>query len=502
MHHYKRRGDATAKCVELKKIHISKQQTWRRNRRLRILLILAVAAAYYAMKVRVFSSVAVLPVENHISAKLFLSNDKITQPESLISDAAATITTLSSESTNQKTKTVAYAVSITSCSDTRKKPATPATNPHLIDSAAVLKHSIHLAHQSSQYEYTTHAFVYQDDNGNPKENACSRTLEQLGYKVQLVSTPIKVEEIRNSDLRKHVQNSGCCGEKEFLKLYSLTLTQYSIVVHLDLDSMLLKPIDDYLDLLTKRNPMDALYTRDYGMAHKDDKLSRIGVQGGFWMVRPNLDVFRELCDIVLDGADFEEGYGWGGRGLGKSWYYGAAQIQGLLSYYYSSVHPSSSSSAAVEVNRCYINTMSDEPNRDICSNETIATVNSISDHREAAKLNATHQPYHYCQDCSQTPLSEIYSAHFTKCQKPYHCRSLESILCLKLHYRWHEIRDNLEDHWRKISNSTTKAHKKTARKHYSMDEVTRYRDVLTTFRWHCRGTNQYKPLEIPEDLHG
>ena len=34
----------------------------------------------------------------------------------------------------------------------------------------------------------------------------------------------------NADLQKEVLLNGCCGEKEFLKLYSLTLTQHPVVV--------------------------------------------------------------------------------------------------------------------------------------------------------------------------------------------------------------------------------------------------------------------------------
>jgi alpha-N-acetylglucosamine transferase len=80
---------------------------------------------------------------------------------------------------------------------------------------------------------------------------------------------------------------GCCGEKEFLKLYSYTLTDYPIVVHLDLDSLVLQPFDDLFDSMlngdngalpvmhNKSVPekIHAFYTKDYNMIHPHHKVS-------------------------------------------------------------------------------------------------------------------------------------------------------------------------------------------------------------------------------------
>ena len=46
------------------------------------------------------------------------------------------------------------------------------------------------------------------------------------------------------------------GEKEYLKLYSYLLLDYPVVVHLDLDTLVLKPMDDVFDIMT-----DPLYNR-------------------------------------------------------------------------------------------------------------------------------------------------------------------------------------------------------------------------------------------------
>lgn len=157
--------------------------------------------------------------------------------------------------------------------------------------------------------------------------------------------------------------SGCCGEKEFLKLYSYTLLDYPIVIHLDLDSIILKPLDDLFDVMMdssmgvngvgagggaaaarSRIPVnfnealpkqvDAYFTRDYNMVNPGHK--HVGVQGGFLVVRPSMAAFEEYVSIVLEG-NFKQGNGWGGEGYGG--YFGAQQIQGICSYYYDFKHP-------------------------------------------------------------------------------------------------------------------------------------------------------------------
>ena len=75
------------------------------------------------------------------------------------------------------------------------------------------------------------------------------------------------------------------GEKEYLKLYSYLLLDYPVVVHLDLDTLVLKPMDDVFDIMTdpfysrtkfkhhsmwkeeegRNGLVDFVFTRDYNM---------------------------------------------------------------------------------------------------------------------------------------------------------------------------------------------------------------------------------------------
>jgi len=42
---------------------------------------------------------------------------------------------------------------------------------------------------------------------------------------------------------------GCCGACELLKFRMFELTQHALVVHVDLDSLLLQPLDELFDAM-------------------------------------------------------------------------------------------------------------------------------------------------------------------------------------------------------------------------------------------------------------
>jgi hypothetical protein len=58
-----------------------------------------------------------------------------------------------------------------------------------------------------------------------------------------------------------------------------------------------------------------------------------------------------------------------------------------------------------------------------------------------------------CQDCRETPLNEIYTAHFTVCGKPDWCTIMDpdfggrDQLCMDLFREWHKTRLSLEEEW-------------------------------------------------------
>ena len=272
--------------------------------------------------------------------------------------------------TNQhRATTIAYVVTITSCEGHERD-----NTFQIVEGASVLRHSIHMNsirsqntsnnNTSSIYDYQLYAFYH------PDAVACAIPLLEFGYIIEARPTPVQVADIQNPLLRERIVKNGCCGEKELIKLEAFTLTSYPLVVLLDIDTLILQPLDrlfqfmllpskeekdhpparpqrttlplDDDDLLyypnkpalggrntnvtidfhsssSSSSSIDFLYTTDYAMVNADRYIKP--VQGGFVILRPNRTIYNDFIHIVQVG-DFQfEGntdLGWGGR-TGRFW---------------------------------------------------------------------------------------------------------------------------------------------------------------------------------------
>lgn len=296
---------------------------------------------------------------------------------------------------------IAYAISITSC---------PVNKTTVFDGPAILSHSIHqnsIQHNASRskYDYSLYAFVH------PSAMGCSAGLERLGYEVLVKDVPFDIDKIESESYRQQIEENGCCGSREFLKLWTYTLTNHDIVVHTDTDVMVLQPMDNLFDAMLDKSgnlsgytlptmggvplpsKIDFVFTRDYLQgSHQSKDPKKFGVQGGFFVVRPSQEAFHELQMEILKG-DYHRNSGWGQKQYGGFW--GSAQIQGFLSYFYGEIRPKN----AVELNRCIYNTMvDDDPFKD-------------------GKCRTGEET---CEDCRETPLSDMITVHLTTCWKPWH----------------------------------------------------------------------------------
>ena len=135
---------------------------------------------------------------------------------------------------------VGYVISLTGCPK--------GTDDPLIDGAAVLKHSIHLnshanPESGSRYGYKMYAIVH------PDAIDCAGPLFDIGYDLLIRDVPVPVDEIKGDFLRTKVVDNGCCGEKEYIKLHAYTILKHPVVVHLDLDTIVMKPMDDLFDVI-------------------------------------------------------------------------------------------------------------------------------------------------------------------------------------------------------------------------------------------------------------
>lgn len=333
------------------------------------------------------------------------------------------------EDTFQKSDAIAFVASVTGCG-----------TESLVDGAAVLKHSIHLSsiHGNGRYDYQMYAIVH------PDAMSCAAPLADIGFTLLVRDTPVAVDDIQGDFLREKISRNGCCGEKELIKFEAYTLVNHPLVVHLDLDVLVLKPLDGVFDIMLgkqaqnltpimwKDRPLperiDAAFTRDYNMVPTSRKYKP--VQGGFLVLRPSMDTYNAIKDIVKKG-DFIEGKGWGGvTGL----FHGSMTFQGLIPYYYDVLKLGN----AIELNRCLYNNMCDNP-RDK------PTVNDVvNGHCRDGRDD--------CEDCREQPLEDIFTTHYTLCQKPWSCNPqsqdmIQHRLCRKLHREWFRIRSDLEKSW-------------------------------------------------------
>jgi hypothetical protein len=336
---------------------------------------------------------------------------------------------------------VAFVISIIKCGDHQTTPE------GILDAATILKHSIHQTSiradgqrydvantPLSKYDYETIALVHR------QAEHCTDELEDVvGYKRIIVDSPVAIDEIRGDYLRKHVHTEWCCGADEFIKLYAYNLTDYPLVVHLDIDFVMLRPMDTLYDAMlgqgqknnnkqqwdavelneeedhNKLNAynIEAAWTRDY----PDVPPGRVAAyQAGFVVLKPNPTVLEEFIEVIREG-NFVEGFaflqnGWGGKGYGG--FVGAMAMQGLVAYYYDIIRPQTS----VELNPCRYNHMGME----------VRYLPGGKNYNERlAKRKNTHGKCRNgkdtCEDCTATPLSKVYNVHLTGCRKPWTCPS-------------------------------------------------------------------------------
>jgi hypothetical protein len=118
-------------------------------------------------------------------------------------------------------------------------------------------------------------------------------------------------------------------------------------------------------------------------------------------------------------------------------------------------------------------------------------------------LCTTVEPNLTCQDCRETSINEIYTAHFTSsCGKPEKCYlEHETPLCMKLFMEWHRVRLSLEKEWMAKYNDYKPNILMAINGTSSLSNGKK--KIIQQLGGHCsgQGSKSYLPLRLPSDIH-
>jgi hypothetical protein len=286
----------------------------------------------------------------------------------------------------------------------------------VIDGAAVLQQSILKSQHQQTYNFV--ALVYEYGNNLSR---CTEALKRLGYLIQIKGLSFQKEELRSG--RAIYRGKGCCGIAEYIKLYAFNMTEYDVVIHLDVDVIVFQSLDPLVRILvdqdlrwvssirniplnqTRPDQVDFLFVREYKTFNRARPYNprKNGVQGAFFAVRPSHERFEDLLAVLQNATFVRNEAGWGEDNFGDYW--GAAQIQGFLSYYYYRF-----SLSGIELDHCRYNTLGQDIRYLPKTNGSCRTGGAV------------------CEDCSVIPMREVVLGHLSRCLKPW-CVGDTSVLC-------------------------------------------------------------------------
>lgn len=252
-------------------------------------------------------------------------------------------------------------------------------------------------------------------------------MSKLGFIVKIYPLPVPRDRIRNAfakdEMTKNCHGANLCQEKEMMKLYGVSLTEYDRVVICDADLMFLRNIDNLL--LRSSHPVFATY--DYELDRGTNSALPV-VNGGFIVVQPSESDFQALVSLVEEG-DFRSGSGW--RGMQVGWAYGGVAIQGIFAYFYNK--------EALEQGERPVR------RKDLACNMTIGPLStrigvldrSVYDVIDTQDLVAA-------VESNEVSYEKVRVFHFTgNCLKPWDCNQPQSKLCKQVTDHWWRLHAEL-----------------------------------------------------------
>ncbi len=259
--------------------------------------------------------------------------------------------------------------------------------------------------------------------GNSQNGVVDRSvvLQDLGYMVTVQYPPIDPTTIQGSDYLRTYLSTNSDQMNDLIRLYAYQLEEYDAVILVDYDTLILRPIDEVVDLImesgvesqddvveqgdinSNNDGIDAVFSWEHLPSLINPHARASAINLSFFVLRPSKTTFDHLVKSYQTSA-FSEGRGWGSIGRGS--FPGWMTTQGFLTYYYDEV----ANAAKVEVNRCSFGNSGEEVN----VNNSILITNE-------GKMDCFGSNDGQCNDCSKSKFDDVVVADLSYCRAPWEC---------------------------------------------------------------------------------
>jgi len=284
-------------------------------------------------------------------------------------------------------------------------------------------------------------------------------LQNLGYKVSVRDPPsTRYSDMVGSEyLRGYLSENVGEEVPDLIRLYAYELEGYDAVALVDYDTLIVRPVDDVVDLIANGNGrsggggvekrgegeeggregggndekndagdddddggmIDAVFSWEHLPSLANPQVRTAVINLSFFLIRPSKSTLDELIRLYRT-APFSETRGFGTHGRGS--YAGWMSTRGLLTYYYDEV----ANAAKVEMNRCSFGNTAEEYDADDYS--VIYTAGGRVDCFGAGVgaggdggVAAADDPSGQCGDCSRSKFDDVSIADLSYCGAPWEC---------------------------------------------------------------------------------
>ena len=178
-----------------------------------------------------------------------------------------------------------------------------------------------------------HALVHPTAVNCPIEGSSGKTYDRVkllqseNYMVEILGHPVTENDlaINNEYIKDNIDND--VGIRDSTKLQAWTMDLHPVVVFMDYDSILQKPMDEEIDFLLADDKLKGLYI----LSPPDKNTGKAGVDTGFLIIKPSKKEFDRIVHLYKT-VQFNPQTGWNGFGFHK--YRGDIGISGFLNWYF------------------------------------------------------------------------------------------------------------------------------------------------------------------------